>query len=66
MATHSLRDGDEADAADRETTAAVPAGSAARQRLERQRERARRILRGKGIREETQRASKEGAVWAIL
>ena len=57
-ATYVLRDGDEADAADRETTAAVPARSDASQRRERQRERARRILRRLGISEETRRSSK--------
>ena len=56
-ATHGLKDGDE-DAADRERTAAVPAGSGARQRRERATERARRILRRLAYSEETCRASK--------
>ena len=38
-ATHSLKDGDEADTADRDRTAAVPVGWGARQRKERERER---------------------------
>ena len=57
-ATHILRVGDEADAADRERTAAVPAESGAHQRRETEKECARRILRRLGIGEETRRASK--------
>ena len=56
--TYGLCDGDEADAADREMTAAVPARSTARQRRERQRERARQILRRLSLSEETRRSSK--------
>ena len=55
-ATYKLRDGDEADAADRERTAAVPAKWGARQRRETERDRTRRILR-LGTSEETCRAS---------
>ena len=56
-ATHVLRKDVEADAADQERTAAVPAGSDACQN-QRESERARRILRRLGISEETCRASK--------
>ena len=59
-ATHWLRDSDEADAADRERTAAVPAKWGARQRRERGLGncRARWILRRLGFSEETWRAIK--------